>query len=599
MEINLAQSSKKTILGNKIVIKNPCEASSSFISQKYNLPEVICRLLTTRGFTIANKNIEDVENFLNPKIKNLLPDPFLLKDMQKAVEKVANSIEKNEKILIFADYDVDGATSSSLLYNYFTEIGYKNAKYHIPDRFLEGYGPNEKTFRLYEKQGFNLIITLDCGTSANQVIDAFEGSKTSIIVIDHHLSLSSLPKAYAIVNPNRLDEDGKLCNLATCGLCFLFLVALNRLLRNNGFFKKIKEPNLMNYLDLVSLGTVCDVMHLDILNRSFVKCGLNNFAKNNLGLQGLIDVSNINNKVSSYHLGFILGPRINAGGRLGFSMLGADLLCAKNKEDANEISKNLNALNIQRQEIEKNALDEAKNLSNNQIQNSKAIILYSPNWHQGVIGIIASRIKDEHNLPTFIGSLKDGIIKFSARSVYGIDIGSLIFEAGVNDLIVTGGGHKMAGGVSVKEEKIEEFTNFIKEKIANKFQNSFFEKITQIDVPISLAGINEKLVENLNLLEPFGAGNLEPKFLITNVKITKPKIISNKHISFLLTNTLKGEVEDGKNFTPSITFNCVETELGNFILSASSYNNYGLIGKIQKNNYSSAVQIKVEDVILN
>ena len=371
---------KKTVLGNRVIIKPVCEASSLFIQQNYNLPEVICRLLTSRGFSVANNNLQDLPNFLDPKIKNLLPEPFLLKDMERGVKRMAEAIIKNQKILLFADYDVDGATSCSLAYNYLSKIGFKNVVFHIPDRLSEGYGPNLDTFKNHVKNGVELIVTLDCGTSANEVIDHFSTSKIDIIVIDHHLSFLELPKAHSIINPNRLDEDGKLSNLAACGVTFLFLVALNRHLREIGFFKKTKEPNLMEMLDLVALGTVCDVMQLDLLNRAYLMAGLSNFSKHNKGLQQLIKVSGVDKKISSYHLGFILGPRINAGGRIGDASLGTQLLTRE--DGVEELAQTLNQLNIQRQEIEKIALQEAREMASAVSKNNYTIVLYSENWHQ-------------------------------------------------------------------------------------------------------------------------------------------------------------------------------------------------------------------------
>ncbi|MFN5351877.1 MAG: single-stranded-DNA-specific exonuclease RecJ [Alphaproteobacteria bacterium] len=587
---------KKTVLGNRVIIKPVCEASSLFIQQNYNLPEVICRLLTSRGFSVANNNLQDLPNFLDPKIKNLLPEPFLLKDMERGVKRMAEAIIKNQKILLFADYDVDGATSCSLAYNYLSKIGFKNVVFHIPDRLSEGYGPNLDTFKNHVKNGVELIVTLDCGTSANEVIDHFSTSKIDIIVIDHHLSFLELPKAHSIINPNRLDEDGKLSNLAACGVTFLFLVALNRHLREIGFFKKTKEPNLMEMLDLVALGTVCDVMQLDLLNRAYLMAGLSNFSKHNKGLQQLIKVSGVDKKISSYHLGFILGPRINAGGRIGDASLGTQLLTRE--DGVEELAQTLNQLNIQRQEIEKIALQEAREMASAVSKNNYTIVLYSENWHQGVIGILASKLKEEFNLPIFIGTKKDDVIKFSGRSIEGIDIGALINEAYLKGLIITGGGHKMAGGLSINIKYIDEFINLMNEQISKRFSEDVFEKRIHIDASLSLNAINNELVERLTALEPFGQGNPEPRFLIKNSLIKKPKLVKEKHVSCLLYNGLSSEVENSTKFTRAIAFNVADNELGRFMQNVEG-GEYSLIGKISENNHSNDVQIRIEDAVLN
>ena len=389
--------------------------------------------------------------------------------MEKTTLRLLKAINKNERIGIFGDYDVDGASSTAIIGNYFKMIK-QDFEVYIPDRESEGYGPSIKSFQNLINKKVNLIITVDCGTMSFDAIDFANKNNLDVIVLDHHQSEINLPKAYSIINPNRFDDESKLNYLCAAGVCFMTLISINSALRKKGWFleKKIKEPNLLDFLDLVSLGTICDVVPLIGLNRALVKQGLKILnLKKNLGLKTLIDLCKIETKASTYHLGYIIGPRINAGGRVGKCSHGANLLLNNNPKESFQIAKELEQFNLDRKELETNLLNVVLNTVNIDI-NDPVLVLYGDNWHEGVIGIIASRIKEKFNKPTIIISLKGNIGKASARSILGFDIGAVILAAIQDKIIIKGGGHKMAGGFSIEKTKIHIFKDFITKMFKKK-----------------------------------------------------------------------------------------------------------------------------------
>ncbi|MDA9092222.1 single-stranded-DNA-specific exonuclease RecJ, partial [Pelagibacteraceae bacterium] len=385
-----------------------------FYKTNYFLDEIVAKLLSIRKI-----RKQDIKFFLSPLIKDILPNPYILKDMGKAIDRTLVSIKRNEKIGIFGDYDVDGATSTAILGNYFRslKIGYET---HIPDRKIEGFGPNEEAFLKFANNGVNLIFTVDCGTLSFKPMSFAKSKNIDVIILDHHQSEIKLPDAYSIVNPNRFDDRSELNYLCAAGVCFLFLVALNKRLRDENWFKlnHIIEPNLIDILDLVSLGTVCDVVPLIGLNRAIVFQGLKVLKrKNNLGLKTLIELNNIENNITAYHLGYVIGPRINAGGRVGKSSHGANLLLNKNARETFKLASELNDYNKERQVLEGVLLNKILN-TNYQNNSDPVIILHGENWHEGIIGIIAARVKEKFNKPTIIISVSSNIGKGSARSIY-------------------------------------------------------------------------------------------------------------------------------------------------------------------------------------
>jgi len=557
-----------------------------FIKENFFLDEIVAKLLSIRKI-----KKEEINFFLNPSIKNSLPNPYSLNDMQKAIDRTISCIVSNEKVGIFGDYDVDGATSTAILGNYFRALNLPYEIY-IPDRQKEGFGPNEKGFDYLIENGSKLIFTVDCGTLSYLPIEYANTKKIDVIVIDHHQSEINLPKAHSIVNPNRFDDRSDLNYLCAAGVCFMFLVALNKRLRENNWFinKSINEPDLLNFLDLVSLGTICDVVPLVDLNRAFVNQGLKVVnQKKNLGLKTLIEISEIENNLTTYHLGYVLGPRINAGGRVGKSTHGAKLLLNNDSKDAFKISSELNNYNKERQLLEKELLKDIIDKDYG-LTDEPVIVLYGENWHEGIIGIIAARIKEKYNKPTFIISTKSGLGKGSARSIYGFDIGTAVIAAVQNKILIRGGGHKMAAGFTLDTDKIIEFKNFLIRKFKSININLESKKNIFYDTEISPSAINIDFYDKINVLSPFGSGNPEPKFVIKNVRPINSKIVGEKHIKSVF------EGSDSSTFK-TITFNCVDNELGSYLLK-KNIKNFNILGKLSLNEWRGQknVEFIIDDI---
>ena len=465
-----------SVTGKKWIYKNSDTDKIRKIKETFNLDEISAKLISQR-----NIELNELSNFINPQLKNTLPNPNILKDMDKSVLKTVDLI-KNKRLGIFGDYDVDGASSAALLASYFNCIN-RQYEIYIPNRKLEGYGPSIKGFEKLIKKKVDLIFTVDCGTLSYGPI-SFAKKGIDVIVLDHHQCEIKLPDAHSIINPNRLDDESDLKYLCASGVTFLFLIALNKHLREINYFDNIKEPDLLQLLDLVSLGTICDVVPLVGLNRVFVKQGLKILnKKNNLGIKNLINISKIENTTTTYHIGYQLGPRINAGGRVGKSSHGVNLLLNPSPKETFQIALELDQFNKERQLMEKELLAKVLTESEKSL-NDPILVLSGVNWHEGIIGIVASRLKDKYNKPTILISIKDGMGKASARSIFGFDIGSLILSALNEKIIVKGGGHKMAGGFTIDESKIEIFKNFSKKKFSKIKPDSSKNKKLVLDSEI-------------------------------------------------------------------------------------------------------------------
>ena len=578
-----------SVLGKDWASKNYNEDTVNFLKENFNLSEIVSKLIAIR-----NIKIDEVNLFLNPKIKNLLPNPFILKDMIKAVDRTIKGIEANEKIGIFGDYDVDGATSTAILGNYFNEINQK-IEIYIPDRKTEGYGPSIKAFEKLIKNGSKLIFTVDCGTLSFETIEFSQKENIDVLVLDHHQSELKLPKAFSIVNPNRHDDNSNLNYLSAAGVCFMFLVALNKKLRDINWFKKknIKEPNLINYLDLVSLGTVCDVVPLIGLNRAFVKQGLEILNKKlNLGLKTLKNICGIESSLNTYHLGYVLGPRINAGGRVGKCSHGANLLLSKDTKEIFKIASELEIYNKERKSIENEMLKKIESTIKIDPKDS-VIVLSGHNWHGGIIGIIASRIKEKYNKPTVIISVENGFGRASARSILGFDIGTVIISAVQSNILKRGGGHKMAGGFSIEENKIQEFKDFITKKFEKIKKKLIKTNTLFFDSKISPSALNEDFFSEINSLSPFGSGNPEPRFVIEDLELLKSSIVGERHIKSLLI------ARDG-SVVKSVTFNATKTDMESYLL-LKKRNKINIFGKLSLNEWKGQknVEFIIDDISVN
>jgi single-stranded-DNA-specific exonuclease len=519
--------------------------------------------------------------------------------MKKSTLRTVELILKKEKIGIFGDYDVDGATSAALIANYLEYCGCKTF-IHIPDRFLEGYGPNERALKGLHEKGAELILTVDCGISSFEPLKAMSSVNLDLIVIDHHIPDTILPPAYAIINPKRIDTQKGFEDLCAAGVSFIFLIGLNRELRRKGFFRNKEEPDLFKFLDLVALGTVCDVVPLKGLNRAFVKQGLSVMKKReNLGIKSLCDVSKVNNQPNTQALGFSLGPRINAGGRIGNSELGVYLLKETDEIKSLEIACKLDDLNKKRRlltaELEKSVIGQIEkiiNINNNVIPN--AIVVSGNDFHEGIIGIVAGKMKELYNRPVCVISInQDGICKGSGRSINGIPLGDIILEASKLKIIHSGGGHDMAAGFTVKQDKINEFSDFLIGKV-NSLMKKEIPKVKHFAASvIPISGCTIELAEWLEDLGPWGTDMEEPKFIIPNSKISSlRKFGSNKeHISFYITDRSSTKLKVKK-------FNILNSPL-NKIFDNYENINLNFLGRLNIDtwNNSKSLEMMLDDII--
>jgi single-stranded-DNA-specific exonuclease len=558
------------------------------LSQKSDLPEILIRIMLARGV-----NPENFDDFLSPTLKQSMPDPFHLLDMDKAAERLATAVMKGEEIAVFGDYDVDGATSSSLLKRFFRELGNEPVIY-IPDRIQEGYGPNTEALLYLKEHGIDVCITVDCGTLSFEPLAAAKKAGLEVIVIDHHLGAETLPEAFAVVNPNRLDETSDQRHLAAVGVSFLLAVAVNAKLRSKGWFTSRKAPDLLSLLDIVALGTVCDVVPLKGVNRAFVSQGLK-IMKNrtNTGMAALADIADIEDAPQTYHLGFLLGPRINAGGRVGKSDLGARLLSTEDIDEAYAIAQELDKFNAERRAIESLVFESALSQIESSDTSAPVLIAVGEGWHPGVVGIVASRITERFNRPSAIITINNGIGKASARSVSGIDFGSAIVSASQSGLLISGGGHAMAAGFTVAADKIEDLRSFLIQRFSTNIEECAVRKV-KIDGYLSIDAANMELAELLKEVEPFGTSNPEPRFVFANVFVIRADIVGADHIKCILGSNSSGGV--GKSIK-AMAYRCLETPLGRALLDNRG-KNIDIAGKLKLNSWRGVqtVEILIDDV---
>ena len=554
--------------------------------EKYLLDEIIARLLV-----IKKINEKKLKTFLKPTVRDTMPDPYILKDMDIAVNRIQQAIYKNEKIGIFGDYDVDGASSTALLVKFFNNIKHPY-EILIPDRIKDGYGPTSQAFDKLIKKKVNIIITVDCGTVSFDAIDYAYKNKINVIILDHHQSEVKLPKAHALVNPNRIDCKSKLNYLCASGVTFLFLVSLDKLLKKNNWYKKKKilELNLINYLDLVCLGTICDVVPLVDFNRTIVRQGLKILKKRtNIGISTLYDLTHTQGTPNSYHVGYLLGPIINAGGRVGKSSYGSELLSTNDEIKASKIAQELILYNNKRKILQNELIKLVEKKILKEISNP-VLVLSGTDWHEGVIGIIAAKIKDKFLKPTILISFTGQKGKGSARSVYGFDIGAVLVAASNEKIILKGGGHKMAGGFEINKNNIDKFKKFLFEKFKKSKASNILHNEIYIDGLISPTALNENFYKTLDLVAPYGSGNSEPIFLIENVKIIKAIKIAEEHIKIVFTTNT--------NITfKAMAFNSVGSEMENY-LSNNYKKKINIIGKLSLNEWQGRRNIEfiIEDI---
>jgi single-stranded-DNA-specific exonuclease len=557
------------------------------IMQSHDLPELMARILAARGLDTSHVN-----RFLQPTLREALVDPLLLKDMDKAVARLVQAIMHQEKLVIFGDYDVDGATSSALLARFFTAVGFSNYSIYIPDRLREGYGPNTKAFEGFATEGARVIVTVDCGTLAFAPLARAREIGLDVVVLDHHLSNAELPEACAIVNPNRLDETFPIRNIAAVGVTYLTLIALKTTLRTAGWFQDRAEPDLLQWLDLVALGTVCDVMTLTGLNRAFVAQGLKIMARRqNPGIVALIDTARLDDMPSAYHLGFVLGPRINAGGRVGEASLGATLLTSSKPAEIQRIAEHLHHLNEERKAIEMQVLEEAILQAESLPTTDPVLVVAGAGWHPGVVGIVASRLKDKFHRPVAVIAVAEGIGKASARSVTGIDLGALVVDAYQAGILLNGGGHTMAAGFTVEAKRIADLTTYFSQRLAARTDLAKTARSRRFDAYLTLAAATPEMVETLEQLGPFGSGNHEPIFAISDVQIMRPEWIGGGGLRCFIRQPSGTSLR-------AVAFRVKDTPLGSALLE--SRKPLTLIVKLSLNRWQERNQVDViiQDAII-
>lgn len=550
------------------------------------LDDVVTQLLLSRGVPR-----EDLERHRTPSLRAFLPDPSEFRDMDAAAERLAQAVLTGEMVTIYGDYDVDGATSAALLILLLRGLGL-DARYYIPDRLLEGYGPSGEALVRIAAEGSSLIVTVDCGAMAHEALEMAHAAGVDVIVVDHHKCAPELPRAAALVNPNRLDEGAVAADhghLAAVGVAFLLAVATVRALRQRGFFESRPEPDLFALLDLVALGTVADVASLHGLNRALVAQGLKVMARrDNVGMAALIDASRLSRAPTCTDLGFALGPRINAGGRVGESTLGVRLLTTTDVDEAREIAAQLSRLNDERRAIEQ-AVQEAAEAQIDRQHNRAVVVVAGAGWHPGVIGIVAGRIKEKTGRPTLVIALdadEAGNGKGSGRSISGVDLGAAIIAAREAELLVAGGGHAMAAGLTIAPDRIEALSEWLDSRLSNDVSLASANRAMLLDLALAPGGLTPELVETLESAGPYGMGWPGPRVAVGPVRVIKADVVGADHVRLIVGG------QDGGRFK-AMAFRAAETEMGQALLTASQGRRLWLAGRARIDDWGSRPQAEL------
>ncbi|MBV8736223.1 MAG: single-stranded-DNA-specific exonuclease RecJ [Alphaproteobacteria bacterium] len=579
---------ERSICGRRWCLRRD-EGDGQSIAERLGLPEIIGRLLTQRGIDLDNAPL-----FLAPRLRDQLSDPSRLRDIDRATARLLRAVRDQETIAIFGDYDVDGATSAALLTRFFNALGV-SSRIYVPDRLREGYGPNVRALQRLHAEGASLIVTVDCGTTAHQALADAAQSGLDVIVVDHHSAEPLLPPAIAVVNPNRLDEDGSHRALAAVGVAFLLVVAVNRALRAAGWYTSARpEPDLLGWLDLVALGTVCDVVPLTGLNRAFVAQGIKIArSRSNIGLAALAAVASVEEPIDAYHLGFILGPRVNAGGRVGAAALGAQLLSTEDPAIAAELAQRLDSFNRERREVEARILSAAIAAVEATPQSPLLSFAAADDWHPGVIGIVAARLRERYERPACVVAITDGIGRGSGRSVPGLALGPAVIAARQAGLLINGGGHAMAAGFTVAADKIEALRAFLITRLGDGIDCETLVPEMAIDAALSLAAAKPQLIDHVQKLAPFGTANPEPRFVFPSVRVAHFGAVGNGHLRCTLADPL------GRARLPAIAFRAAETPLGRF-LAHTGGTPIHVAGHLRRDGWrgGNAVQLVIDDAAI-
>lgn len=560
------------------------EDAAQALARDARLSPALARLLVARGVAAA-----DAADYLSPTLKRYLPDPATLKDMDKAVARTLRAIEGAESIAVWGDYDVDGSTSAALLSEFFAALGIA-VRVYVPDRMTEGYGPNAAGLLKLKAEGVALVLTVDCGAGAVAALGAARDAGLDVVVLDHH-AVEAPPPAMAHVNPNQPGDTSGLGHVCAAGVTFLFAVALSRALREAGYYarKAIAEPDLRTLVDLVGLATIADVVPLTGVNRAFVRLGLQRMNRlERFGFAALAQVAQCQPPFTPYHLGFLFGPRINAGGRVGRSSLGVELLTARNMDAAQALARTLDTHNRERQAIEKLILEEAVMLADAEPA-TPFVFAAREGWHAGVVGIVAGRLKERTGKPAFVAGFEGGLGRGSARSVPGVDIGAMIRAAREARLIESGGGHAMAGGFGLAPEQVEGFRAFLTEQFARAGDALGRGSELELDVAVSPAGASVALVEELAQAGPYGAGNAEPVIVLPDVQVVFADVVGKDHVRLRLMGG------DGARLD-AIAFRIADLPLGKALL-ASRGKRIHVAGRLRAEEWQGRkrVQLQLED----
>ena len=579
---------ERSVCGRRWRRRNGEVRAGEAIAERLGVPEIVGRLLARRGV-----DIDHAPGFLAPRLRDELPDPSHLRDMDAAVSRLVRAVRDHETIGVFGDYDVDGATSAALLTRFFAAVGARTRVY-VPDRLREGYGPNTAALLRLRDEGVSVVVAVDCGTTAHQPVADAADAGLDVIIVDHHVAEPVLPRAAAIVNPNRLDEASAHGALAAVGVAFLLIVAVNRELRRAGWYDATREePDLLQWLDLVALGTVCDVVPLAGLNRALVAQGIKMARRRgNAGLAALAAVAGIGEPIDAYHLGFVLGPRVNAGGRVGAADLGARLLATDDPVVAAELAARLDVHNRERREIETCTLAAAIEMVEASAQSPVLVFAASENWHPGVIGIVAARLKERYERPACVVALADGLGKGSGRSVAGLPLGPAVIAARQAGLLINGGGHTMAAGFTVAVEKLEALQAFLVERLGDGMSEERLVPELRIDGTLSIAAAQGELIDQIARLAPFGAANPEPRFAFPRVRVLDSEMVGSSHLRCTLADPLENARLRG------IAFRAAATPLGQF-LSETRGSLIHVAGHVRRDGWrgGDAVQLAIEDAV--
>ncbi|HET9429324.1 MAG TPA: single-stranded-DNA-specific exonuclease RecJ [Allosphingosinicella sp.] len=581
MTANLVCNVSRSILGQPWRWR---AGSADARDDSFQPDDLVDQLLLARGVVR-----EELERHRTPTLRGFMPDPSCFRDMDKAAERLADAVQALEPVTVFGDYDVDGATSAALLIRLLRALG-SDPKAYIPDRLMEGYGPSGEALVRIAEGGAKLIVTVDCGAQAFEALATARNAGVDVIVVDHHKCASRLPDGFAIVNPNRLDEGDEASahgHLAAVGVAFLLGAALLRTLRGRGFFAGREEPKLIDYLDLVALGTVADVAQLKGLNRAFVTQGLKVMAqRRNVGLSALLDAARLTRPAACNDLGWALGPRINAGGRVGKSDLGVRLLTTEDQEEARTIAMELDRLNEERRAIETTVSEAAEALC--AAQGNRAVVLVAAaGWHPGVIGIVAGRLKEKLHKPCLVVAIgEDNIGKGSGRSISGVDLGAAILAAKDEGLLIAGGGHAMAAGITVAADRIEALIEFLDERLAADVGRSRDDKALFLDAVLAPRGVCPEYCDAIEAGGPYGAGWPAPRVATGPVSILKADIVGSGHLRLLVAG------DDGRRIK-AIAFRMAESALGQAILAAPPHRKLWLAGRMKRDEYNGNVSAEL------